>query len=409
MHDHGPGPNGHQHPDQTSASGGDAPLLEPIDRKTFLRRTGVGVASVGAASLLVACGGDDDDSAASTTEGTPAQGGKGGEIASKYKGKTIGIAHYTTADEGEGAMAAALKEAVEKAGLDWEIKEADSQADPGKMQSVVRSFVTQKVDAIVDMVIPSRLIPAELQSAKDAGIPVFGLWTFSELDPLLAIDYTPLPAADEASLSGYMFSDLYRKHPKGDIRVALMDTDLDILQPRTKVLAGLNELYPRVKIVDRANVDLTDAVGSGTKIANAFLSKHRDLNAIWVNYPPAGVPAAAAVQSKNRSDDVKMYFHIAGKAGLQALGDKSNPIQAMVLVDLDYQSYKTVEFILRHLKGEELDRLVSYTDVVPMQTFTKDTAELASGDGVAFEAGWTHDRGAWKNALVESWAAAFAT
>lgn len=377
-----------------------------VSRRSLLKRSGLAVGAIGGVSLLAACGSDDKKAAAATTTTAAAAGG-GGSIPDALKNKTIGVAHFSSADEGEATLVAALKEAADKAGLNWEFKEAEAQGKADRAGQVMASFITNKVDVILQMAHPADFVKPQLADAKAAKIPVFGQWTSSELDPGLVADYTPVAAVDEAGLSHFMFSQMYLNHPKGDIKLALINTDLPTLQPRAKVLAGLNQMYPRVKVVDTGVVDLADAVGSATKITNSFMSKHRDLAAIWTNYPPSGVPAAAAVQAANRK--VEVYMRIGGKAGLQALKDEKNPLVAMPLVDLDFQSYMTVQLILDHLSGREVNRLISFEQIVPLRTFTKQTAKEADGTGVAGGEGWTRDGGTWKDPMVASWNARYSS
>jgi ribose transport system substrate-binding protein len=382
-----------------------------ISRAGFLRRAGVLGLGVGAtSSLLAACGGGDKTAAdaASTTSTTAPAAGRGGSIADTYKGKTIGVVHLTSADENEATLVKALKEASDKAGLKWTYKEADSQGDQGKAQAAVGSFITQKVDAIVLCVVNTRLVAKQLADAKAAKIPVFGEWTFSELDPAIVVDYTSVPAADASALAGYMFSDLYARKPTGDIKIALVNTDLDILSPRDQTVRAISKLYPRAKIVDSGNISLTDVIGSATNITNGFLSKYGDLDALWTNYPPTGPAAAGAVTARNKAQQVGVYTHVAQSSGIKALADPKSPLRGMPWLDFDWQSYHLTGEMLNHFAGRPVDRLKSYQLMVPFQVFTKETAKDGlTGKGVAAGIGWTLLDGIWKEPLVDSWKASF--
>lgn len=383
-----------------------------ITRAAFLRRVGLMGLGVGAtASLLAACGGGGSSSSAGAAETTTAaKAGGGGEIASKLKNKTIGVVHLTEADENEITLVKALEEASEKAGLDWKFQQADSQGEEGKAQAAIEAFITQKVDAIIPLVISARMVEKQLADAKAAKIPVFGEWTFSELNPNLVIDYTSVPAADASALAGWMFSHLYEEIPTGEIQVALVNTDLDILQARNVTVRAIAELYPRAKIVDSANISLTDINGSATNIANGFLSKYPNLNALWTNYPPTGPLAAAAVQARGKTEQVGVYTHVAEKAGIESLEDPSSPLTAMPWLDFDWESYHLVEQMLNFFAGKPVRRLLSYEVIVPFQVFTKETAkEGLTGTGVANGVGWTLLEGSWKEPLVEGWKSTFSS
>lgn len=379
-----------------------------ITRGSFLRRVGfLGLSVSATASLLAACGGGSGSSTAAQTTATTGTGG-GGKVADKFKNKTIGVVHLTEADENEKTLVKALEEAAEKAELNWTFQQADSQGEEGKAQAAIEAFVTQKVDAIIPLVIAARMIEKQLGDAKAAEIPVFGEWTFSELNPNLVVDYTSVPAADASALAGFMFSHLYEEIPTGEIQVALVNTDLDILQSRNVTVRAIAELYPRAKIVDSANISLTDINGSTTNIANGFLSKYPNLNALWANYPPTGPVAAAAVEARGKTSQVGVYTHVAEKAGIESLQDPNSPLTAMPWLDFDWESYHLVEQMLNFWAGNPVPRLLSYEVIVPFQVFTKETAkEGLTGTGVANGVGWTLLEGTWKDPLVETWKSAF--
>jgi ABC-type sugar transport system substrate-binding protein len=342
-----------------------------------------------------------------TSTAAPAESNEAltGDICGDYKDKTIGVVHLTSADENEGTLVAALKQASEKAGLNWTFLESDSQGEAAKSQQAISAYVNQGVDAIILMVVSARDTQAQLQEAADAGIPVFGQWSFSALDPLIQSDYTIPMGVEAAGLATYMFSDLYLQNPEGDIEIGLVNSNGDIFAPRNQVVRGLAELYPRVKIVDSADIDFTDLNGSTTRMVDGFISKHPNLKAIWNIYPVSVTASAQAVMAAN--EDIDVYGPVAQSVGIAALADPANPFQAMPWMDFDYESYKTVESILRQFAGEDANRLEAFEDIAPFKLFTKETADQLNGEGVASGIGWTLDQGAWKDPMVNAWGGNF--
>jgi ABC-type sugar transport system substrate-binding protein len=327
-----------------------------------------------------------------------------GAIASKYKNKKIGLLHYTLADENEQSLADGVQQAAKMAGLNWKFSIQNSNAEVSLMQSMLKTFITEKVDAIILSVVPPGEVQAQLAQAKTAGIPVFAYWTFGELNNGITLDYTGTPAMDASALASYMFSDLYLKHPTGTIEIALVDTNLDILQARSVTVHAIAKLFPRINIVDSADIDLTNIGGSATSIAGGFISKYPNLKALWTNYPPTLVSAANEVISRGATDRIWVYGHIGESAGLAALAEKSNPLQAMSWVDFDNESFGLVGYMLKYFSGARVDRLTSYEDIYPLVVLTKaDVKEVANGKGTAFGKGWTYDQGSWKKPLVSSW------
>lgn len=380
----------------------------PLSRTKRSVNKGLALLAVAATGLALAgCTKEaGEESAAPNTPAVTAAAGAD-KICGDYKNKTIGVVHLTTADENEATLVTALKEAASTAGLDWTFKEADSQGSADKSQQAVSTFVNQGVDAIFLMVVNTRDLQAQLADAQAAGIPVFGQWSFSELDPLLVQDYTPIPAADASALAQQMFSTLYLEHPTGDIEVALVNTDLDILAARNAAVRGLAELYPRIKLVDSANIDFTDIAGSTQRIVNGFMTKYPDLDAIWTNYPVAGPAAAQSVLAAGKDESIQVFTHVAQSQGITALQDPKNPLTAMPWLDFDYESYHSVEGMLSYFAGDEPDRLEGYQDPVPFKVFTKETANEITGAGVAAGIGWTSQDGLWKQPLVDGWGSKF--
>ncbi|SCX05258.1 sugar ABC transporter substrate-binding protein [Candidatus Aquiluna sp. UB-MaderosW2red] len=374
-------------------------------RSSFLRRA-KWIATIMAASMALAgCTNAVSETATSSSAETAPV--ISGDICADYSGKTIGVVHLTSADENEGTLVAALRQASEKAGLNWTFIESDSQGSAAKSQQAISAYVNQGVDAIILMVVSARDVQSQLQDAAAAGIPVFGQWSFSALDPLINSDYTVPMGMEAADLATYMYSDLYLQHPEGDIEVALVNSSADIFGPRVQIVRSLAELYPRIKIVDSADIDFTDLNGSTTRIAEAFMSKHPDLKAIWNIYPVSVTAAAQAVIAAGKAKDIAVYGPVAQSVGIAALADPENPFKAMPWMDFDYESFKTVESILGKFAGLEANRLEAFEDPAPMKLFTKETAYQLNGEGVASGIGWTQNQGAWKDPMVKSWGASF--
>lgn len=374
-------------------------------RASFLKRAGlVGLGTGVGGVVLAACGSSNGTTTAGATDATTtATPGGGGSVNPKLKNKTVGIVHLTEADENEGALAKAFEQAAEEAGLNWTVKQSDSQASQAKAEQAFAAYVNQGVDAVIPLVVSAQLVEAQLAQAKEKSIPVFGMWTFSELNPLLVVDNTPPPAADAANLAAYMFGDLYIRKPDGQIKVALLDTDLEVLQARSKCVRALAELYPRIEIVDAANINLEDINGSTSTAVQGFLSKTDDLDGIWTNYPPTGPGAAAAVEQRGKTDQCGVYAHVAEGAGLEALKNPNGALRATSWVDIDAQSYNLVELMLQYFNGEEVQRLAGKETIAPDKIITHHNVGEAEGQGTAAGYGWTHQFGTWKPQLIAEW------
>lgn len=383
----------------------DAPVAKGHDRRAFLKRAGlVGTGAFASSAALAACGGKSKsiDSQIGGTAG--AATGKTVNLPDSLKGKTIGLAFLTLADPNVQVIRASLEEAAKRANLNWTFEQFDGQGKPDQAQKGLQSFLSKKVDLIYLEGIAPRLVKSELARAKAAGIPVIGGFTAAPLDDGIMFDYAAILESDSVVLNEYMLTELNSTHAdKSEIKVAMVDSDLDVILGRSKILNGMLQLAAnkKIKVVGSANIDLADPVGSSTKIAASFLTKNPDLDAIWTNYPTSAIAAANAVSQKNKADKVKVYGHIANTASIEALRDKNSPISATSWIDLVYTSYGTVGYMLDIFSKKPVARTVSYTNPVPVTVLARPTiADQIPGDGTT----WVFGNATYRDGFVSTWA-----
>lgn len=388
---------------------GQGPTPAGMGRRAFLQRAGlVGTAAIGASMGLAACGGDGEKAGtgAATASDAPTES-PAASVADKFKGKTIGLAFLTLADPNVVLIQEGLEEASKKAGLDWKFQSFDGQAKNAQAQQGLQSLIAKKVDLIYLEGIAPRLVGPQLAQAKAAGIPVVGGFTAAPLDPGILYDYAASLESDSVVLSQFMLAELNAVHAdKSEIKLALVDSDLDVILGRRKVLDGLLQLAvnKKIKVVGSQNIDLTDPVGSSTKIASSFLTKNPDLDAIWTNYPNAAIASAQAAAQKRKADQVKVYGHIANAAAIDALREKGSAMSATSWIDFTYTAYATVGYMLDVFAGNEVPRTVSYTDPVPVTVLSRSTIEQQiPGDGTS----WVFGDSTYRDGFVRSWGERF--
>jgi ABC-type sugar transport system substrate-binding protein len=358
---------------------------------------------------LAACGGDDGPTAGTqSATAADAAATTGGSIKDTFKGKTIGLAFLTLADPNVVLIQEGLEEAAKKAGLDWKFESFDGQAKNAQAQQGLQSLISKKVDLIYLEGIAPRLVGPQLAAAKKANIPVVGGFTAAPLDQNIMYDYAASLESDSVMLNQFMLTELSELHrDKAEIKLALIDSDLDVILGRRKVLDGLLQLAvnKKVKVVGSQNIDLTDPVGSSSKIAASFLTKNRDLDAIWTNYPNAAIASVNAAAQKGMSDQVKVYGHIANAAAIESLRQKGSAMSATSWIDFTYAAYATLGYMLDVFAENEVARTVSYTDPVPVTVLSRATVEQqVPGDGTA----WSFQGGAYRDGFIADWRTRFA-
>lgn len=372
-------------------------------RKAFLRRAAIaGVGAATASSVLAACGQGSEDAAA-TGAGQTSDAGRSAKIAEKYKNKTIGVPIYTSLDENEVTIKENLEKASERAGLNWKFLIDDTKADQAAAQSAVQSYVTRKVDAIIDIVVPGAFVEAQFAAARKAGIPVIGNYTFAGFSPSVTADYSPPLDQEEIPMSHFLINDQQRTLGRDKVKVAMLDVPLDVVKPRHASFRSVAASYPGVEIVaEDFNVSPTDTVADATRRAKALMQKHRDLSCFWAGFPPVALPVASAVAQAGRSKDIQVYGHATGTAGVAAVRDKGNPLRATTYVDFPYNAYGMVDLVLQALSGREVDRQISYLSPIPTVVFSERNIDEQVPKGTNAK-DWTFARGTYVDDFIDRW------
>lgn len=379
-------------------------------RKAFLRRAAIaGVGAATASSVLAACGQGSEDAAATTDTAGASDAGRSATIADKYKGKTIGVPIYTSLDENEVTIKENLEKASKRAGLDWKFLIDDTKADQAAAQSAVQSYITRKVDAIIDIVVPGAFVEAQFAAARKAGIPVIGNYTFAGFSPSVTADYSPPLDQEEIPMSHFLINDQQRTLGRKQVKVAMLDVPLDVVKPRHASFRSVAATYPGVEIVaEDFNVSATDTVADATRRAKALLQKHRDLSCFWAGFPPVALPVASAVAQAGRGKDVQVYGHATGTAGVAAVRDKGNPLRATTYVDFPYNAYGMVDLVLQALAGREVDRQISYLSPIPTAVFSEANVDIEVPKGTNAK-DWTFARGTYVDDFIARWNATYSS
>jgi ABC-type sugar transport system substrate-binding protein len=160
--------------------------------------------------LISACSEAGGNNSSSGTSPAQKVAGNG---STRLKTGTVGIAVATLSTSLKGQVDL-LETALGKVG--WTIVVTDAHNDPNVEQTTMQNFVSQRVDAIIDMYINSSTIAPQLNAAKTAGIPVLAV--SADANPsLFAATYAGDPEAQAQLTTDYLKS----KYPAGTHYVVL--------------------------------------------------------------------------------------------------------------------------------------------------------------------------------------------
>lgn len=373
---------------QTPGNGAPPDPENGQTRASFLKRTALaGVAASGATTLL----GWESSSAAAQAS----------RIAPKYIGKKIGVPVYTYLDGNEIAILNGMKVAVSKAGLKWNLVTIDTKASEAEAQTALSALITQKVDLIIDVVVPAAFIEAQLAQAKKAGIPVVGNFTNAPYDPNIVADWSQPLDEDAVLMAHYLINDQLNNRKRRTVNVGMLDSPLPVVEPRRWVFEAIAANFaPKVKIVAQDfNISLTNTVTDAASRAKAMLIKHPSIHALWCNYPPITAPIVSAVSQTGRKD-VQVYGHNAnGGADLVRGG---TPLVATTHADYVYQGFGLVDLALQVLSGKKPSRQLTWVYSQPTIIFdiTNVNQEVPKGTS---EANWRYYGGTYEQNFISKW------
>lgn len=264
----------------------------------------------------------------------------------------------------EGFKAAASKEG-------WNVNVIDTAGDVAAVVSRIEDAVTAKADAIVVNVDPAQ-VNAGLQTAKDAGIPVFGM--DAGADPLLVTNVTSNGYEMAAETSVYVAD---RIGGAGNVVMFVFDA-FPPVQVRGVVADAVFKNFPDIKVLDRITPDVQDGgIADSRAKMEALLTAHPEkgsINAVWAAWDQPALGALQAIEAAGRTDEGIVVVGIdANPQARDAIAGGGN-FEASVAQDFVGIGAATADAVARRLKGETIKERVIY---VPTKLVTAANANTS--------------------------------
>lgn len=240
---------------------------------------------------------------------------------------------------------------------DWDVNVIDTAGDVAAVISRIEDLVVQNVDAIVINVDPTQ-VTAGLQSAKDAGIPVFGM--DAGADPLLVTNVTSNGYAMAAETSTYVADRI-----KGDGNVVMFVFDaFPPVQVRGVVADAVFGNFPDINVLDRVTPDVSDGgIADSRAKMEAILAANPEpgsIKAVWAAWDQPALGALQAIEDAGRSGEGIVITGIdANPQAREAIAAGGN-FEASVAQDFAGIGAATAEAVARVLAGEEILQSVTY-------------------------------------------------
>lgn len=266
------------------------------------RITTATAATLFSALVLSACGGG------GSSPGTGETGGGGGS-------KVLGIVTISATDANNAKVIKGATAAAQAKG--WTVKVVDAQGNADQANSAMRTFATQKVGAIFDLVFPVSSLGAGLTAARTAGVPV-ATWGGGLAEGVVMTTGEGAPFAEPS-----VESLLNAVGDKGSV-LALTYRAGQVCRDREKILdqklAGKSGIR-----VSKNEVNIPGFLQDGARYANAWLAQHPKGSgnlAIWGCWEDPTLGAISALKQQGRTD-VKTFGINGSAQAIKAVRDGS--------------------------------------------------------------------------------------
>lgn len=287
--------------------------------------------------------------------------GCGGTSAPKRARPLVGVTLLTETHAFYKALEDALRGEAAAKGIDLAI--VACEMDPARQASQFEDFVTQRVDAILAAPCDSDAIVPYVQSAGQAGIPVFT--ADIAVNGGGVVSHVASDNVEGGRLAARTLAE--RIGGKGDV-IIIDHPEVASVQDRVKGFEEALRAYPDVHVVQRPS-----ASGQRAKAMAAMedmLQAQRGLKGVFAINDDSALGAVSVLEAAGRRDIVVVGFDATSEA--QEAIRRGSPLAADVMQHPDEIGRTAIDVIARHLAGESVPAVVA----VPVSVV--DQASLSS-------------------------------
>ncbi|MRH41947.1 substrate-binding domain-containing protein [Aquibacillus halophilus] len=327
--------------------------------------------------VLAACGSDEEaagtdgdtgaDSDATETEdtGSDTEEGDSKEASEKL---VIGFSQVGAESEWRTANTTSMQDAITDAG--HELKFSDAQQKQENQIKAIRSFIAQKVDAIVFSPVVETGFETVLQEAKDAKIPVFLSDRAVDIeDDSLWVTFLGSDFIEEGKKAGNWLVE--EMEGEGEVNIVELQGTVGSA-PAIDRKEGFEQIiseYPNFEITKSQTGDFTRA--KGKEVMEAFLKSDGDnIDVLYAHNDDMAIGAIQAIEEYGLkpAEDIVIIGVDAVKGAFEAMaaGKMNVTIECNPLF-----GPQMVEIIEQYLAGEEVPKRIA----VEESMYTMDQAE----------------------------------
>jgi ribose transport system substrate-binding protein len=246
----------------------------------------------------------------------------------------------------------------------WDVNVIDTKGDVAAAIGRIEDASNQKVDAIVINVDPTQ-VAAGLETAKKAGIPVFGM--DSGASPLLVTNVTSNGYSMAADTAAYIAN---RINGKGNVVMFVYDA-FPPVQARGVIADAIFKNNPEIKVLGRVTPDVKDGgVADSRAKMEAILAANPDrgsISAVWAAWDQPALGALQAIEAAGRGGEGIVITGIDANPQAREAIAKGGNFEASMAQDFKGIGKTTADAVKRTLAGEKIRQSVIY---VPTKLIT---------------------------------------
>jgi ribose transport system substrate-binding protein len=251
----------------------------------------------------------------------------------------------------------------------WDVSVIDTKGDVAAAIGRIEDVANQKVDAIVINVDPAQ-VAAGLETAKKAGIPVFGM--DAGASPLLVTNVTSNGYAMAADTGAYVAN---RIGGKGGVVMFVFDA-FPPVQARGIIADAIFKNNPDIKVIDRVTPDVSDGgIADSRAKMEAILAAHPakgSIAAVWAAWDQPALGALQAIEAAGREGEGIVITGIDANPQAREAIAKGGDFEASVAQDFKGIGSLTADEVKKYLAGEKIKEGVIY---VPTKLITAANAK----------------------------------
>lgn len=260
--------------------------------------------------------------------------------------KTIGVVVCAAAASGCVRVADGVEAAAEL--LDWSVRVFDGEGLASSQNTAVQQAISQGVDGIVLVAIPSANISQAMAAARDADVPVVSV----EADNIVGDSGTDVFAepASGSTQAGEDLGAFVVSDSDGEANVAILHTtEFPSTVNRYESFVEQLEACSTCTISEEQTYLLSSAITDIPLQVSSILQANPDVNYIFVDIGQFGALAVQAIESANK--DVKIVSVDCNPDDIENIRD-GGAQAACAAHGLETGGYAAIDELIRALAGE---------------------------------------------------------